>query len=122
VRNILVVDNSDSIIETISNVLEKEGYSVTGASDGVDALQKLQMGTRFNVIIADENMPNMDGVSLTREIKKIAAYEFTPIIFLCTMSSSWRKKEEGKIAGAAGWLMKPFAPENLVAVIRKVSP
>ncbi len=91
-RNILAVDDSDSIIEIISTVLEKEGYSVTGASDGVDALQKIQLGTRFNIIIADENMPNMDGLSLIREIKKIATYEFTPIIFLCTMRSSLKKK------------------------------
>lgn len=121
-KNILAVDDSDSTVAIIATVLEKEGYFVAVAGDGVDALQKLQMGTKFNVIIADDDMPNMDGVSLIREIKKIDSYKFTPIIFLSNKRPSMRRKEEGIIAGAAGWLMKPFAPEHLVAVIRKVSP
>lgn len=120
-KTILAVDDSVTMLETISITLEKEGFSVVRAKDGVEALQKLQNGGKFNVIITDVNMPNMDGITLTREIKKIAAYKFTPVIVLTTESHGG-KKEEGKNAGATGWIVKPFKPEQLVAVIRKVSP
>ena len=120
-KTILAVDDSVTMLETIAITLEKEGYNVVKAKDGVDALQKLQSGKKFNVILTDVNMPNMDGLTFTREAKKIAAYRFTPVIVLTTESQGG-KKEEGKAAGATGWIVKPFKPEQLVAVIRKVSP
>lgn len=120
-KNILAVDDSATMLQTISLTLEKEGYNMVTAKDGVDALQKLKGGERFHVIITDVNMPNMDGITLTREIKKISSYKFTPVIILTT-ESQVGKKEEGKSAGATGWIVKPFKPEQLVSVVRKVSP
>lgn len=119
-KSILAVDDSVTMRQTIATTLEKEGYTVALASDGVDALSKLN-GGRFHVIITDINMPNMDGISLIKEIRSMPSHRFTPIIVLTTESQP-QKKEEGKSAGATGWIVKPFKPEQLVAVIKKVCP
>ena len=120
-KQILAVDDSPTMLQSIILTLQKEGYEVTTATDGVDALGKLNNGGRFNAIITDVNMPNMDGITLTREVRKIAACKFTPIIVLTTESQG-EKKDAGKNAGATGWIVKPFKPEQLVGVIRKVCP
>lgn len=119
-KSILVVDDSVTMRQTIATALEKEGYNVSLANDGMDALHKLS-GGRFHVIITDINMPNMDGITLIQEIRKLPAHRFTPIIVLTTESQP-EKKEEGKSAGATGWIVKPFKPEQLVAVVKKVCP
>lgn len=119
-KSILAVDDSVTMRQTIATTLEKEGYSITLANDGMDALSKLSEG-RFNVIITDINMPNMDGIRLIGEIRKLPAHKFTPVLVLTTESQP-EKKEEGKNAGATGWIIKPFKPEQLVAVVKKVCP
>ena len=118
---VLTVDDSLTMLQTISLTLEKEGYTVVSAKDGLDALEKLKGDEKFNVIITDVNMPNMDGITLTKEIRKLSKYRFTPIVVLTTESQGI-KKDEGKLAGATGWIVKPFKPEQLVAVMRKVCP
>lgn len=120
-KSILAVDDSITMRQTISIVLEKEDYKVTTANDGKDALNKLKGSERFNVIITDVNMPNMDGITFTSEARKLAQYKFTPIIMVTTESQA-SKKEEGKKAGATGWIVKPFQPEQLLAVVKKVCP
>ena len=119
-KSILAVDDSVTMRQTIATTLEKEGYTVILANDGKDAVSKLN-GNRFNLIITDINMPNMDGISLIKEIKKQASHKFTPIIVLSTESQP-EKKEEGKSAGATGWIIKPFKPDQLIAVVKKVCP
>jgi len=120
-KTILAVDDSVTMLQTISLSLEKEGYKVITASDGVEGLNVLKGGEKFDVIITDVNMPNMDGIALTAEIRKLEKYKFTPIIVLTT-ESQVGKKEDGKQAGATGWIVKPFKPEQLVSVVRRVSP
>lgn len=120
-KKILAVDDSTTMLQSITLALEKEGYDVTTAGDGVQGLAVLNGGAKFNVIITDVNMPNMDGITFTRELRKLPMCKFTPVIVLTT-ESQMTKKEEGKAAGATGWIVKPFKPEQLVAVIRKVSP
>ncbi|MDT8317662.1 MAG: response regulator [bacterium] len=120
-KTILAVDDSVTMLQTISLSLEKEGYKVITASDGVEGLNVLKAGEKFDVIITDVNMPNMDGIALTAEIRKLEKYKFTPIIVLTT-ESQVGKKEDGKQAGATGWIVKPFKPEQLVSVVRRVSP
>ena len=119
-KNILAVDDSVTMRQTISTTLEKEGYSVTLANDGMDAISKLN-GNKYHVIVTDINMPNMDGIKLIQEVRKLASYKFTPIIVLTTESQP-EKKEEGKNAGATGWIIKPFKPEQLIADLKKVCP
>ncbi|MDH3975009.1 MAG: response regulator [Deltaproteobacteria bacterium] len=120
-KTILAVDDSVTMLQTISLALEKEGYNVVTAKDGMDALNVLKGGEKFHVIITDVNMPVMDGIALTAEIRKLSQYKFTPIIILTTESQAG-KKDEGKQAGATGWIVKPFKPEQLIAVVRRVSP
>lgn len=120
-KTILAVDDSVTMLQTISLALEKEGFKVVTAKDGMDALNVLNKGEKFHVIITDVNMPNMDGITLTAEIRKLNQHKFTPIIILTTESQAG-KKDEGKQAGATGWIVKPFKPEQLIAVVRRVSP
>ncbi len=120
IKKILAVDDSATMLQSISLALEKEGYSVLKANNGVEALDVLKSGDKIHVVITDVNMPKMDGITLTREIRKLDTYKFTPVIVLTTESQQ-EKKEEGKASGATGWIVKPFSPEQLVAVVRRVS-
>jgi len=86
--------------------------------DGKDALAKLN-GTPINMIITDLNMPNLDGIGLIKGVRSNPSYKFIPIVMLTTESQD-SKKMEGKQAGATGWIVKPFKPEQLLAVIKKV--
>ena len=115
---ILTVDDSTSMRQMVSFTLKQAGYDVTEAADGVEGLQKAQSG-RFNLVITDVNMPRMDGISLVKELRGLPAYKFTPILLLTTESGS-DKKQEGKAAGATGWLVKPFNPDQLLTTIKKV--
>ena len=116
---ILAVDDSASMRQMVAFTLKGAGHQVVEAVDGKDALTKAQKGGH-DVVVTDVNMPNMDGITLVRELRKLPAYKFTPILLLTTESSPERKAE-GKAAGATGWLVKPFNPEQLVATIKKVS-
>ena len=98
--------------------LKGAGYEVIEAVDGKDALTKLN-GTKANMVITDLNMPNMDGIELVRALRGDPGYKFVPIVLLTTESQD-AKKQEGKAAGATGWIVKPFKPEQLLAVVKKV--
>ena len=116
--NILVVDDSNSIRDMVSFTLKSAGYSTVEAKDGQDGLNKAQTGT-FDLVISDVNMPNMDGIALCTELRKLSSFKFVPILMLTTESSG-DMKQRGKAAGATGWLVKPFNPEKLLATIKRV--
>lgn len=115
---ILAVDDSASMRQMVSFTLKGDGHDVVEAVDGVDALAKAK-GTTFDLVISDVNMPNMDGITLISELRKLPAFKFTPMLMLTTESSG-DKKQQGKAAGATGWIVKPFNPDQLLATIGKV--
>lgn len=116
--SILAVDDSASMRQMVGFTLKGAGFDVIEAVDGQDAL-RVAKGKKVNLVITDVNMPNMDGISLVRELRALADYKFVPILLLTTESGD-AKKAEGKAAGATGWLVKPFNPEQLLATIKKV--
>ncbi|MFJ6321699.1 MULTISPECIES: response regulator [unclassified Rhizobium] len=116
--NILTVDDSASIRLTTRIALTNAGYAVTEAVDGADGLNKMKTGS-FDLIVTDLNMPNMDGLAMIRGLRQLPAYMGTPVIFLTTESDG-DLKQQAKAAGATGWLTKPFDPENLIKIVRKV--
>jgi len=117
-KTIMIVDDSASLRQVVSISLRSAGYDVLEGADGADALKKLT-GQKVHLIISDVNMPNMDGISLVKEIKKLPAYKFTPIVMLTTESAD-TKKSEGQAAGAKAWMLKPFNPPQLLAVVQKL--
>jgi two-component system chemotaxis response regulator CheY len=117
-QTIMTVDDSASVRQMVSFTLKRAGYEVVEAVDGKDGLTKLA-GAKINMIITDLNMPNMDGIEMIRNVRAMAQYKFIPIILLTTESQDGKKKE-GKKAGATGWIIKPFKPEQLLAVVKKV--
>ncbi|MDO9003069.1 MAG: response regulator [Aquabacterium sp.] len=117
-KTILIVDDSSSLRVVVSIALKSAGYDVIEACDGKDALTKLT-GQKIHMIISDVNMPNMDGISLVKAIKQLAAYKFTPIIMLTTESQD-EKKKQGQEAGAKAWVLKPFKPDQLLGVVQKL--
>lgn len=102
----------------INKTLSESGYETHQAEDGVDALEKIK-NINVDLVLTDVNMPKMDGLTLTRELRKNQQYQYKPILILTTESSQ-EKKLEGKNSGATGWLVKPFDPVKLVATIKKV--
>ena len=115
---IMTVDDSASIRQMVNFTLKQAGYQVVEATDGRDALSKLD-ASGVHMILTDLNMPNMDGIELIRNVRANASRRFIPIVMLTTESQP-AKKQEGKTAGATGWITKPFKPDQLLAVIRKV--
>lgn len=115
---ILTVDDSASIRQTIKIALSGNGHAISEAVDGKDGLAKAE-GSRFDLIITDLNMPNMDGLTMIRELRKNPAHVGIPILFLTTESDAG-VKQQAKSAGATGWVTKPFAPEQLMKVVEKV--
>jgi two-component system chemotaxis response regulator CheY len=115
---IMVVDDSASLRQVVGIALKGAGYDVLEASDGKDALKKLT-GQRVHLIVSDVNMPNMDGITMVQEIKKLPAYKFTPIMMLTTESDQ-TKMMAGKAAGAKAWLVKPFQPPALLEAVSKL--
>lgn len=118
-KKILIVDDSKTMRDMVSFTLSGAGFHVTEAEDGLQALNALS--TRFDLVITDLNMPNLDGFGLIEQLRANPAYKYTPILMLTTESDS-QKKERGKAAGATGWIVKPFNPEKLVQVVNKVCP
>jgi len=116
--SILAVDDSASMRQMVSFTLKGAGYEVIEAVDGEDALGKAK-GKTVNLVITDVNMPRMDGITLIKELRKLPSYKFTPILMLTTESAP-EKKAEGKTAGATGWIVKPFNPDQLLTTIKKV--
>ena len=117
-KTILVIDDSASMRQMISMTLRGAGYSVVEAQDGKDALSKLD-GSKYNLIVSDVNMPNMDGLSFVKAAKQLTAYKFTPVIMLTTESGD-AKKAEGKAAGVRAWVVKPFQPPLLLDAVAKL--
>ncbi|MDT8442036.1 MAG: response regulator [Desulfuromonadales bacterium] len=119
-KRVLTVDDSATVRQVLSMTLTGAGYDVAEAVDGEDALQHFDEGS-FDLVVTDLNMPNMDGIDLIREIRKRSGTRFLPIIMLTTESQPERK-QEGKKAGASGWITKPFRPDQLLAVVRMICP
>ncbi|UFH50054.1 response regulator [Pseudomonas sp. KNUC1026] len=117
-KSILVVDDSASIRQVVGIALKSQGYDVLEACDGKDALGKLS-GQKIHLVISDVNMPNMDGITFVKELKKLPAYKFTPVIMLTTESQESRK-QEGQAAGARAWVVKPFQPAQMMAAVAKL--
>ena len=117
-KTILIVDDSSSLRTVVSIALRGAGYDVVEASDGKDALSKCN-GQKFNLIVSDVNMPNMDGITFVSQLKQMAAYKFTPVIMLTTEADE-TKKAAGKAAGARAWVVKPFQPPILLDAIAKL--
>ena len=115
---ILAVDDSASMRQMVAFTLKGAGHSVTEAADGKEALN-LAKSTKFDLVLSDVNMPNMDGISLTKELRSLPAFKFTPILILTT-EAGMDKKQDGKAAGATGWIVKPFNPDQLLATVKKV--
>ncbi|WP_165216323.1 response regulator [Affinirhizobium pseudoryzae] len=115
---ILTVDDSASIRLTTRVALSNAGYAITEAVDGLDGLSKLK-GGQYDLVVTDLNMPNMDGLTMIRELRKIPSCMGVPVIFLTTESDN-ELKQQAKSAGATGWLTKPFDPESLVKIVKKV--
>ncbi|MEN0117384.1 MAG: response regulator [Agrobacterium cavarae] len=116
--NILTVDDSASIRMTTKIALTNAGYQVTEAVDGADGLAKAKSAP-FDLIVTDLNMPNMNGLEMIETLRQSPAHTGVPIIFLTTESDA-DMKARAKAAGATGWVTKPFDPENLVKIVRKV--
>lgn len=117
-KNILIVDDSESIREVVSFTLENEGYNVLIGVDGKDALKFLD-GTVIDLIITDLHMPEMNGIEFIKAVRETEKYKRTPILFLTTESQT-SKKMEAKEAGATGWIIKPFVPAKLIEALKKV--
>ncbi|MBI2732887.1 MAG: response regulator [Burkholderiales bacterium] len=117
-HSILAVDDSASMRQMVSFTLKSAGYNVVEAVDGQDAYEKAQ-GRSFDLVLTDQNMPRMDGISLTKKLRETPQFKTTPILMLTTESSD-QMKQAGRAAGATGWLVKPFDPTKLIEVIQKV--
>jgi two-component system chemotaxis response regulator CheY len=118
-KKILVVDDSETVRQVLQLTLSNAGFSVIEAIDGFDALDKLAATKPVDMVITDLNMPKIDGLQLIKKIREEGQYRFTPIVMLTTESSE-EKKREGREAGASGWIVKPFKPEQLLKVVKMV--
>lgn len=118
-KTALIVDDSRTMRQMVAFTLTNAGFTVIEAEDGKDAVNKVSAGTKLDIIVTDLNMPEMDGITLIKELRRLTAYKFTPILMLTT-ESAIDKKKEGKEAGATGWIVKPFNPEVLLKTIAKV--
>ena len=118
-KTALIVDDSRTMRQMVAFTLTNAGFTMIEAEDGKDAVNKVSAGTKLDIIVTDLNMPEMDGITLIKELRRLTAYKFTPILMLTT-ESAIDKKKEGKEAGATGWIIKPFNPEVLLKTIAKV--
>lgn len=119
-QSILAVDDSPSMRKMVSFTLTGAGYHVVEAVDGQDAYEKA-LNHRVDLVLADQNMPRLDGIGLTRKLREHPNFKSIPILILTTESSD-QMKQAGRAAGATGWLVKPFDPSRLIDVIKKVMP
>jgi len=116
---LLIVDDSTMLRDMLSYALNEGGYNnIVEAVDGVDGLEKAKFD-KFDLIITDVNMPNMDGLTYVEELRKMPQYSTTPILVLTTERSD-EMKTKGKAAGATGWIVKPFVPDQLLKAVNIV--
>lgn len=118
-KTILIIDDSPSIRQMVQFTLTQAGYEVVEASNGLEGLEKART-SRCNAILTDQNMPEMDGLTMIRHLRQLSLHKATPILVLTTETSD-SLKQQGRAAGATGWLTKPFDPTKLVEVIEKVT-
>ena len=116
--HILTVDDSASMRQMVAFTLRDAGFDVSEAGDGAEGLSAAEQ-QRFDLVLADVNMPVMDGISLVRKLRELPSYRFTPVLMLTTEAGD-DKKSEGRSAGATGWIVKPFNPEQLLSTISRV--
>mgnify|MGYP001032566514 CR=1 FL=1 len=117
---VLSVDDSPSIRALVEDTLAEAGFEVFTANDGIDGIEAAK-GEKADLVLADVNMPRMDGIEMVRKLRELPDYKFTPILMLTTEVDA-EKKKAAKSAGATGWLVKPFEPDALIATIKKVLP
>lgn len=115
---VLAVDDSRSLRQMVCFSLKTAGFQVTEAVDGLEALE-LAKSQQFDLVLTDQNMPRMDGLSLIQQLRQLPSYQKVPILMLTTEASD-EMKAKGRAAGATGWLVKPFDPDRLIAVVHKV--
>ena len=115
----MLVDDSATILLSISSILSKAGYKVEKAASAEEGLRKFATGIAVDLLITDLNMPGMNGIELIKEVRKLPSYRFMPILFLTTESQQ-TKRAEAKAAGASGWLVKPATAESLLNTIKLV--
>jgi two-component system, chemotaxis family, chemotaxis protein CheY len=120
-KPVMLVDDSPTMLASMASVLTQSGQAVEKAVSAEDALARLKSMPPLRAIITDYHMPGMNGAALVREVRKLAAYRFLPILVLTTESEQ-SKRDEARSAGATGWLVKPVAPEKLIEVLRQVAP
>ncbi|EXI67167.1 MAG: hypothetical protein AW08_02269 [Candidatus Accumulibacter adjunctus] len=118
-KTIFLVDDSATILLSVSSILGKAGYAVEKAANAEEALQKFNAGVKVDLLITDLNMPGMNGIELIKKVRSLAAYRFLPILFLTTESQQSRKVE-AKAAGASGWIVKPATADDLLNTIKLV--
>jgi len=117
-RKVLAVDDSPSIRQMVAFTLKGAGFDVVAAADGLDGLAKAK-ANQVDLVLTDQNMPNMDGLTLIRTLRAMPEYAGVPMLMLTTESSDLMK-EQGRAAGATGWMVKPFDPRRLLEVVAKV--
>lgn len=116
-RTVLIIDDSMSMRQLVAFSLKDAGYDVVAAINGKDALDKLD-DSKIDMVITDLNMPEMNGIEFIKQLRGRTGYRFTPVVMLTTEAHA-EKKKEGQQAGASGWIVKPFTPQQLVEVVRK---
>ena len=118
---VLVLDDSATMVMSLSNTLKGAGYDVETGANGKEGINKLNAGVKPALILTDLNMPELDGIGFIKEARKIASARFTPIIVLTTEAGG-RKRDEARAAGASGWLTKPAEPNQLLSVVKQLCP
>src|SRR5271157_3797342 len=118
---VLILDDSATMVMSLSNTLKGAGYDVETAVNGRDGINKLNTGIKPALILTDLNMPELDGIGFIKEARKITSSRFTPIIVLTTEAGG-RKRDEARAAGASGWLTKPAEPNQLLSVVKQLCP
>jgi len=118
-KTIFLVDDSATILMSVSAILSKAGYAIEKAGSAEEALKKFNAGVKVDLMITDLNMPGMNGIDLIKEVRKLASYRFMPILFLTTESQQ-NRKVEAKAAGASGWIVKPATADDLLNTVKLV--
>ena len=118
-KTILIVDDSSSLRTVVKIALQRAGYEVVEACDGVDALAKIGLLAKVHLIVSDVNMPNMDGIAFVKAVKQHPRHKFVPVVMLTTEDQA-SKMEQGRTAGAKAWIVKPFNPPQLLDAVSKL--
>ena len=118
-KTILIVDDSASLRTVVKMALQRAGYDVVEAGDGVQGLAALESTAKVNLIVSDVNMPNMDGITFVTKVKQHPRHKFVPVVMLTTEGQD-AKKDQGRAAGAKAWIVKPFNPPQLLDAVSKL--